>query len=343
MKRKLIIIILIMFLLAGFSALALAGSATLHWQSNNEPDLSGYRIYYGTASRSYGPYIPVGKTVNTYVLNGLNEEKIYFFALTAVDTAGNESGYSAEVRKSISGAQSPPVDTSGNQPGQSGQMSRVASGGQFSTSPVNTRGKVSGADFDGDGSADIVFRNHRTGDTQILLVKGENYDTEFFSIPRVSDKNWKMSGTGDFNKDGSVDIVWRNYRTGDNGIWLMNGTTSEMNKVSLPRFSNTDWHIEGTGDFNKDGNVDILWRNYHTGDNMIWPMNGTRYEMSTPVLSLPRVSDLDWHIKGVGDYNKDGNVDIVWQNYRTGGIGIWLMNGTKFTVGNGVWLTMPPT
>ena len=64
MKHKLITT-LIMILLSGFPALALAGSAILHWQPNSEPDLAGYRIYYGITSRSYGPYIPVGKNVTS--------------------------------------------------------------------------------------------------------------------------------------------------------------------------------------------------------------------------------------------------------------------------------------
>jgi hypothetical protein len=88
-------------LLFSFPSYLLAGSAILHWQAVSAPDLAGYRIYYGTSSRSYGPYIPVGKGVTTYTLNGLVDGNTYYFALTAVDSSGNESGYSAEVSKTI--------------------------------------------------------------------------------------------------------------------------------------------------------------------------------------------------------------------------------------------------
>lgn len=104
MKHKLLTTSLIIFLLAVFPAVALAGSAILHWQPNTDSDLAGYRVYYGTASRSYGPYIPVGKDVTSYTLNGLVDGKTYYFALTAVDTSGNESGYSVEVSKTIQGS-----------------------------------------------------------------------------------------------------------------------------------------------------------------------------------------------------------------------------------------------
>jgi hypothetical protein len=52
--------------------------------------------------------------------------------------------------------------------------------------------------------------------------------------------------------------------------------------VSESAFSqvlDTDWRIAGTGDFNGDGQTDILWRNYGTGPNQgmnhIWLMNGS--------------------------------------------------------------------
>ena len=91
----------ILFIIFAAPAFALAGSATLHWQPNTESDLAGYRIYYGTSSRSYGPYISVGKNVTSYTLKNLTNGKTYYFALTAVDTSGNESGYSEEVSKLI--------------------------------------------------------------------------------------------------------------------------------------------------------------------------------------------------------------------------------------------------
>jgi len=100
MKQKTVSIFLTIVLLA-FPSLLLAATAMLHWQPNTDPDLAGYKIYYGSQSRSYGLSIPVDKNVTTYTLNGLVEGKTYYFALTAVDLSGNESGYSVEVSKII--------------------------------------------------------------------------------------------------------------------------------------------------------------------------------------------------------------------------------------------------
>jgi hypothetical protein len=72
------------------------GVITLSWNPNNEPDLAGYKIYYGTVSREYSEVIDAGN-VTTYRIEGLSPEVRYFFAITAYDAAGNESDFSQEV------------------------------------------------------------------------------------------------------------------------------------------------------------------------------------------------------------------------------------------------------
>jgi hypothetical protein len=69
---------------------------TLTWDPNNEPDLAGYEIYFGTASGNYQWNIDVGNAT-TYTLTGLNMGTIYYAAATAYNTNGYESGYSNEV------------------------------------------------------------------------------------------------------------------------------------------------------------------------------------------------------------------------------------------------------
>ena len=73
-----------------------SGSITLAWDANTESDLAGYKVYYGTASKSYGTPVNVGN-VTTYQLTGLVPGQVYYIALTAYDTSYNESGYSNEV------------------------------------------------------------------------------------------------------------------------------------------------------------------------------------------------------------------------------------------------------
>jgi hypothetical protein len=77
-------------------------------------------------------------------------------------------------------------------------------------------------------------------------------------------------------------------------------------------------------DFNRDGQQDLLWRNFKTGAVRIGQLdNGT----SRSIL-LPTVNDFDWRIVGLDDFNRDGSADILWQNVRSGEVALWFLNGT---------------
>jgi hypothetical protein len=82
-------------LLASRQVSAYGANVTLSWSPNSESDLAGYRLHYGTSSRNYSAVVNLGKVTN-YTVTGLNAGT-YYFALSAYDTSGNESGYSSEV------------------------------------------------------------------------------------------------------------------------------------------------------------------------------------------------------------------------------------------------------
>jgi hypothetical protein len=79
-----------------------AADVKLAWDANTETILSGYKLYWGTASGNYSNNIDVGN-VTTYTLTGLNPGT-YYFAVTAYSIYGDETGYSNEVTTTISGS-----------------------------------------------------------------------------------------------------------------------------------------------------------------------------------------------------------------------------------------------
>lgn len=70
------------------------------WDPNSELDLAGYKVYWGTASRNYTNVVDANNE-NSYTVGGLSEGIEYFFAVTAYDTAFNESDFSQEVSMTI--------------------------------------------------------------------------------------------------------------------------------------------------------------------------------------------------------------------------------------------------
>ena len=111
MKYKFILILISLSIILPGAVLAV-GTVTLSWSANNEPDLAGYRIYYGTSPRTgdcppagYPNKIDLGKTATpekpNYKIENLEEGKTYYFSVTSYDASGNESCFSQEMSKII--------------------------------------------------------------------------------------------------------------------------------------------------------------------------------------------------------------------------------------------------
>jgi len=74
-----------------------AGSLIATWNPNQEDDLAGYKVYYGTTSgdRTNWTWKDVGDTTQ-YVMSNLVVGQTYYVVVTAYDWAGNESAPSEE-------------------------------------------------------------------------------------------------------------------------------------------------------------------------------------------------------------------------------------------------------
>ena len=185
------------------------------------------------------------------------------------------------------------------------------------------------ADFNGDGKADILWQNSTTGEVYVWLMNGTSIASQGTPGTVSPSSGWVIAGVGDFNGNGTSDILWRNTTSGEVYLWLMNGTTiasqGEVGAVS----PSSGWNIVGVGDFNGDGKADILWQNSTSGEVYIWLMSGTTIaSQGTPATVSPSSG---WSIAGAGDFDGNGTSDILWRNTTSGEVYIWLMNGTTIT------------
>jgi hypothetical protein len=179
---------------------------------------------------------------------------------------------------------------------------------------------VGSADFNGDGSKDILWRNQATGDMAVWYMLGGALLREQ-PIEKSPGSAWRVAGVADFNGDGSPDILLRNESTGDLRIWYLNGPVV-VGQDAVARVG-PGWDVVGVGDFNNDGRPDILLRNSATGESVVWYMNGALRLGVETLETLPP----PWDVIEVSDFDLDGSPDILWKNAATGEVVTWYMRG----------------
>ena len=83
------------------------------------------------------------------------------------------------------------------------------------------------------------------------------------------------------------------------------------------------WTMMGSGDFNIDGQSDILLRNLD-GRMVVWLMNDGALLDSVSM----GWADPHWRIRSLADMDRDGRVDLIWQHID-GRVAVWFMNGLE--------------
>lgn len=146
-----------------------------------------------------------------------------------------------------------------------------------------------------------------------------------------------VPASGDFDGDGHADVYW--YGTWDAGdaLWLGTRTPGSFDRAAA---SQAGSFLPVTGDFDGDGRTDIFW--YQPGGNprvsSASTSGSTNYEPNARNdqlwLAKPgggwSVSDLSVSIAAIplaGDFDGDGDTDIIWFQPGDGADYLWRFSG----------------
>ena len=179
-------------------------------------------------------------------------------------------------------------------------------------------------DMDSDGKPDLLFQDSN-GTLATWLMDGPKLSSARFLTPaNVGDTNWRVAGSADFNGDGKEDILFQ-HTDGTLAVWSMNGVVlTAANLLNPSRPSDPNWRVTATGDFNSDGKTDLVFQ-HKDGTLAAWLLSGA--SLTSAALFNPSTpGDVNWRVAGSGDFDLDGNPDLLFQ-HEDGTMAVWFLNG----------------
>jgi RTX calcium-binding nonapeptide repeat (4 copies)/FG-GAP-like repeat/FG-GAP repeat len=201
---------------------------------------------------------------------------------------------------------------------------------QFSNTTIAPPNAYAAHDANGDGDSDLIFYSQSSG----LISR-----TDFASgtaagngvVGNTLSGDWDVQASGDFNYDGTSDLVLKNAVTGQFYVWTVtNGVqTGGFNLGTI----GTNWNVASTGDFNADGNHDLLWRDSSNGHLYAWTFNASGVQTGSASLGI---IGTDWTASKSGDFDGDGDSDVLLRNSNTGQVYIYTMQSGLLAGGRSV-------
>jgi hypothetical protein len=174
-------------------------------------------------------------------------------------------------------------------------------------------------DWDGDGRADMVWRNSRTG--QGVVAYFNNADLAGLDPLPKAPAGWGMVAADDFNKDGRMDLLWEDTARGAYTATFFQGAKF-LGIGALPPVP-PPWEIVATGDFNGDSEADLVLYNGDTGQVGALFLDGVTMIGTNVLATAPP----PWMVEGAGDMDGDGEDDLLARNPVTGAVVVAYFKG----------------
>lgn len=177
-------------------------------------------------------------------------------------------------------------------------------------------------DFNGDGKPDLAVANWGSDEVAILLGDGAGgFGTATYSPPTI--RRAYSIAVGDFNSDGKSDlaVTQNDGITNQVAVLLGDGTGKFGTPTKFP-VGAVPYGI-ATGDFNKDGKIDLVVVNHDSHNLSLLVGDGQgRFAAAKNFAVGTSPAEI-----AVADFNKDGNIDVAVTNSDTHNISILLGNG----------------
>jgi exo-beta-1,3-glucanase (GH17 family) len=178
----------------------------------------------------------------------------------------------------------------------------------------------------------VFLQNASTGAISPWLLGGVS-GTELLYAPviGVPYPGWEVVAAGDFNQDGTPDILLQHDTTNQIAMWYLTGPHgTEIMAGPLAGSPVTDWKIACAADFDRNGTTDLVLQHSTSNSLSVWFMSGLegRLLVASPTIATPLSG---WKVTGCADFDYNTVPDIVLQNDSHLGVSIWYMGGATGT------------
>ena len=191
------------------------------------------------------------------------------------------------------------------------------------------------ADFDGNGSDDLLFNRFVSGEGDdsgtleyaVWTLNGTEVTGQ--AVIGSTSTDWGIFDVADFDGNGSNDLLFSRFVPGegenparvDYAVWTLNGT--EVTGQAIVGSTSGDWLLSGVNDFNGNGSEDLLFSRSFSGGTefAVWLLNGTEV-LEQKVLGT---AGEDWSFAGSADFNGNGIADLGFINFGSSELAAWTL------------------
>ena len=200
----------------------------------------------------------------------------------------------------------------------------------FNISKIELRHKpysVEIADLNGDKIKDLIIANAEDSSVTILLGIGKGNFREAKGSPFPAGYMPNDIAIADFNKDGKPDLAFANHDRKYVTVLIGDGKGGFAPIKGSPFYVEVTPHTHGiaAGDFNSDGNLDLLTDSW--GNNRLAILFSNAGHGFTRPAKYVSVGKHPYQRVRTADLNKDGNLDIVTTNLDDNSTTILLGDG----------------
>lgn len=186
----------------------------------------------------------------------------------------------------------------------------------FPTSALASWTLEDSGDYDGDGRADLLWRDPAV--PRLVLCRSTGTDANACTTYLAVGAGVMLTGLGDLDGDRRRDFLLRlpgSQVLVCRGAGLVPGTCASLGSYDAT------WRFSAAGDLDADGHADLLLRDTVTGRSVACRMFG----LAVQSCALLTAAEFNFLMFGIGDVDGDGRGDLL---FRYAALGLTLVCGT---------------